>query len=43
VFGRLLLTDAAFATLITSEHKRVIFERAEAVLATDGTLSSATR
>jgi hypothetical protein len=41
VFGHLLLTDPAFATLITSEHKRAIFERAEAVLATDGTSNAA--
>jgi hypothetical protein len=41
VFGHLLFTDFAFATLITSEHKRAIFERAEAVLATDGTSNTA--
>jgi hypothetical protein len=40
VFGHLLLTDPTFATLITSEHKRAIFERAEAVLATDGTANT---
>jgi hypothetical protein len=41
VFGRLLLTDAAFAPLITSEHKCTIFERAQIVLATDGTSNAA--
>jgi hypothetical protein len=41
VFGHLLLTNRAFETLITSEHKRAIFERAEAVLATDGTSNTA--
>jgi hypothetical protein len=41
VFGHLRLTDPAFETLITSEHKRAIFERAETVLATGGTLNTA--